>query len=49
MIAAFEVAPRWGLTVHLRRYLVEALTLAHEYRVDGAHAAELREHGLKIA
>ena len=48
VIAAFEVAPRWGLTVHLRSYLVDALTLTHEYRVDGARVAELRERGLKI-
>jgi len=48
VIAAFEVAPRWGLTVHLRKYLVDALTLTHEYRVDGARVAELRTRGLTI-
>jgi GNAT superfamily N-acetyltransferase len=48
VIAAFEVAPRWGLTVHLRKYLVDGLTLAHEYRIDGARVAELRERGLDI-
>lgn len=49
LIAAFEVAPRWGLTVHLRKYLVDGLDLVHEYRVDGARIAELRERGMKIA
>ena len=48
VIAGFEVAPRWGLTVHLRTYLADGLALAHEYRVDGARVAELRERGLKI-
>jgi GNAT superfamily N-acetyltransferase len=48
VIAAFEVAPRWGLTVHLRKYLVDALTLVHEHRVDGARVAELRDRGLKL-
>ena len=48
LIAAFEVAPRWGLTVHLRRYLVDALALVHEHRVDGARVAELRARGLKL-
>lgn len=47
-IAAFEVTPRFGLLVHLRRYLVDAVRLVHEHRVDGAHAAELRARGLKI-
>lgn len=47
-IAAFEVTPRWGLTVHLRRYLVDGLTLVHGHRIDGGHAAELRARGLKL-
>lgn len=47
-IAAFEVTPRFGLLVHLRRYLVDAVRLVHEHRVDGAHAAELRARGLKL-
>jgi GNAT superfamily N-acetyltransferase len=49
VIAAFEVAPRWGLTVHLRRYLVDGLTLAHGYRIDGGHVPALRERGAKLA
>jgi GNAT superfamily N-acetyltransferase len=48
LIAGFEVAPRWGLTVHLRKYLVEGLTLVHEHRVDGAHVPALRARGLKL-
>ncbi len=48
LIAAFEVAPRWGLTVHLRKYLVEGLSLVHAHRVDGASVAELRARGLKL-
>jgi GNAT superfamily N-acetyltransferase len=49
VIAGFEIAPRWGLTVHLRMYLVEAMRLLHEHRVDGEHAAELRTRGLPLA
>jgi GNAT superfamily N-acetyltransferase len=48
VIAAFEVAPRWGLTVHLRRYLVDGLTDVHAYRIDGARVPELRERGMKL-
>ena len=48
IIAAFEVTPRWGHMVHLRKYLVDALAHAHEYRVDGARVAELRDRGMKI-
>ena len=48
VIAAFEVAPRWGLTIHLRRYLVDAIGLVHEHRVDGAHTAALRARGLPL-
>ena len=47
-IAAFEVAPRFGLVVHLRRYLIEGFTRAFGYRVDGGHAASLRADGVKI-
>ena len=49
VIAGVEVAPRWGLTLHLRRYLIEAVQLVHEHRVDGAHAAELRSRGLPLS
>jgi GNAT superfamily N-acetyltransferase len=48
LIAAFEVAPRWGLTIHLRKYLLESLTLVHQHRVDGANVDALRERGLKL-
>ena len=48
VIAAFEVAPKWGLTVHLRKYLVDGLALAHEFRIDGARVPELRERGMKL-
>ena len=48
IISGFEVAPRWGHMVHLRKYLVDGLALAHEYRVDGARVPELRERGMKI-
>jgi GNAT superfamily N-acetyltransferase len=42
VIAAFEITPRYGLLVHLRRYLVEGLDQTFRNRIDGAHAAELR-------
>jgi GNAT superfamily N-acetyltransferase len=48
VIAGFEVAPRWGLTVHLRRYLVDGLTDAHAYRIDGAGTEALRARGVKL-
>jgi GNAT superfamily N-acetyltransferase len=48
VIAAFEVAPRWGFTVHLRKYLVEGLTDVHAYRIDGGRVPELRARGMKI-
>ncbi len=48
VIAAFEITPRWGLTVHLRRYLVDAIALVHEHRVDGARVEELRARGLRL-
>jgi len=45
-IAAFEVAPRFGLLVHLRKYLVEAVDRLWRHRIDGAYADELRERGV---
>lgn len=47
-IAGFEIAPRWGLTVLLRKYLVDSFLPAHAYRVDGAGAEALRQRGLQI-
>ncbi len=47
-IAAFEVAPRFGLLVHLRKYLMDGFTKAFGYRVDGGHVTALRAAGLKI-
>ena len=48
VIAAFAVAPRWGLTIHLRKYVVDALMLVHEHRVDGSRVVELRDRGLEL-
>lgn len=45
-IAAFEIVPRYGLLVHLRWYPSDAVRMGYEYRVDGAHADELRRRGL---
>jgi GNAT superfamily N-acetyltransferase len=47
-IAGFEVAPRFGLLVHLRKYLLDGFARAFAYRVDGGHAASLRAAGVKI-
>ena len=41
-IGGFEISTRWGLLVHLRRYLLESLEAVHRYRVDGSDAAALR-------
>lgn len=45
-IAAFEITPRYGTLVHLRRYLVPGLEELYENRVDGAHAESLRARGI---
>jgi GNAT superfamily N-acetyltransferase len=45
-IAAFEITPRHGLLVHLRYYPGAGPRLAFEYRIDGAHADELRARGV---
>jgi ribosomal protein S18 acetylase RimI-like enzyme len=47
-IAGFEIAPRYGLLVHLRWYPGEGMRQAFEYRVDGAHAAALRARGCNL-
>jgi len=47
-IAAFEVAPRYGLMVHLRRILVDGYDRLFRYRVDGAEADALRAAGVRI-
>ncbi len=47
-ITGFEVSPRWGILVHLRRYLREGLGRVHRYRIDGTGAAELRTDGLAL-
>lgn len=48
VIAGFELAPRWGLTVWLRKYLVESFELVHQYRVDGAQGDALRARGMPV-
>lgn len=45
VIAAFEIAPKFGLLVHLRRYLIDGVYRLHGHRVDGAFGAELRARG----
>jgi hypothetical protein len=47
-IAAFEVTLRYGLLVHLRRYLHDGFARAFGYRVDGSQAAALRAAGAPI-
>jgi hypothetical protein len=42
VIAGFEIAPRFGLLVHLRRYLIEGMDRAFRHRIDGAYGAEMR-------
>lgn len=48
VIAAFEVGPKYGLLVHLRRYLNDGVGLAFGYRVDGRHVDALRAAGVKL-
>lgn len=48
VIAAFEVAIKQGLLVHLRRYLHAGLADAHGYRIDGSRADALREAGVQL-
>jgi len=45
LIAGFEVAPRHGVLVHLRKYLQDGAARAFEYRIDGAHGEALRASG----
>ncbi len=45
VIAAFEITPKFGLLVHLRRYLVDGVDRLHGHRVDGAFGVELRARG----
>ena len=47
-IAGFEVAPRFGLLVHLRYYPGAGMRALFQHRIDGAHADELRGRGLPI-
>jgi GNAT superfamily N-acetyltransferase len=48
IIAAFEVGTKFGLLVHLRRYLHDGLAHAFGYRIDGRHADALRAAGVKL-
>jgi hypothetical protein len=48
VIAAFEVALKFGLMVHLRKYLTDDLVRLHGFRVDGGHAVALRAAGLTL-
>jgi hypothetical protein len=47
-IAAFEVSPRHGLLVHLRRILVDGYDRLFRYRIEGAEADALRAAGVRI-
>lgn len=48
VIAGFEVAPRWGLCIWLRKYLVDGFDDVHAYRIDGTHGDVLRAKGLPV-
>ena len=48
VIAGFEVAPRWGLCITLRKHLFDSFALVHEYRIDGTHGDTLRAKGLAV-
>jgi GNAT superfamily N-acetyltransferase len=48
VIASFEVWPKYGLIIQLRRYLHDGLGQAFGYRIDGRHADALRAAGLKL-
>lgn len=47
-IGGFEIAPRFGLLVHLRYYPGDGMRATFAHRVDGAHAAALRDRGLPV-
>jgi GNAT superfamily N-acetyltransferase len=47
-LAAMEVAPRFGVLVHLRYFPGEGMRQLAEHRIDGRHAAALRARGLPI-
>jgi len=48
LISAFEVTLKYGLLVHLKKYLVDELVRLHGYRVDGGDAPALRAAGLRV-
>lgn len=48
VIAGFEVAPRFGVLIHLRLYLHAGLGRLFAHRIDGSHAAALRASGLDL-
>ena len=45
---AFEVGLRYGLLVHLRRYLHDGFARVFGYRIDDGHAAALRAADVKV-
>jgi len=46
VIMGFEVTPRFGVLVQLRRYLAENVELLNRHRIDGAFAEQLRALGV---
>jgi GNAT superfamily N-acetyltransferase len=48
VIAGFEIAPRFGMLVHLRLYLHRGLAQLFAHRIDGSGAAELRAGGVEL-
>lgn len=48
VIAGFEIAPRFGILIHLRLYLHAGLGRLFAHRVDGSQAGELRAAGLEL-
>ena len=46
--AGFEISPRYGILVSLRKPLVESLGQLHAHRVDGSYTEALRKAGLPL-
>jgi hypothetical protein len=46
VITGFEIAPKFGVLIHLRKFLLEGLHKAYRARVDDTHGEELREAGV---
>jgi hypothetical protein len=46
VITGFEIAPKFGVLIHLRRYLVDGVAKLYRARIDDTHGEEMRAAGV---